>query len=81
MALRTPRKPLHDPPVRRDGRCAQCGGERKMLDDPKGIYRVDQDPFCSTQCCKDYYHVAWDADRQMNREKVDSRDMSQLARR
>ena len=76
MASRTPQRPLRDPPIRSDGRCSYCGGERKMPEDPKGIYRADQDPFCSTQCCKEYYHVAWDADQPLSRGLKDTRDMS-----
>jgi hypothetical protein len=48
-----------DPPVRRDGRCAQCKGERAT---PKGrayarTGEIERDPFCSTQCCKAYHGV------------------------
>jgi hypothetical protein len=60
--LKVTHGPSLDPPVRRDKGCVVCKGERKMLEDPKGIYRVDRDPFCSTTCCKAYYHVAWDRD-------------------
>jgi hypothetical protein len=54
--------PLHDPPVRRDGNCVNCGGPRPNIEDPKGIYRVYEDPFCSTKCCKEYYNVSYDHD-------------------
>lgn len=70
MASKTtaPRKPLRDPPVRSDGKCSYCGGERPYLEDPKGIYRVDLDPFCSTKCCKEYYQVEYDANQAMSRD-------------
>ena len=63
MATTTLRKgPLLDPPIRRDGTCYVCQGPRPVIDDPKGIYRVYEDPFCSTKCCKEYYQVSWFTD-------------------
>lgn len=66
--VKTQRKPLHDPPVRRDGKCAYCGEAKPVIEDPKRIYRVDLDPFCSTKCCKEYYRVNYDADQEMSRD-------------
>lgn len=60
MAVICGNKPLTEPRPRRDGKCVVCKKERPMF--PEGdkrakIYRVDLDPFCSTQCCKKYYGV------------------------
>lgn len=38
-----------DPPVRRDGRCRGCGGER-----PEGAFK-HVDPFCSTACARGWH--------------------------
>lgn len=65
MASKTPRC---DPPVRSDGKCSYCGGNKPEPPDPKGIYRVDLDPFCSTKCCKDYYRVSFDLNSAMSRD-------------
>lgn len=45
-----------DLPLRRDGRCAYCGGERKL---PKARHRAEAalDPFCSTECCRAWHQV------------------------
>ena len=42
-----------EPPVRPDGRCVQCGGERN-LDKLAPLYRkaLEEDPFCSATCCR-----------------------------
>jgi len=50
---------IADPPVRKDGCCAQCGGERKHAVWNK--YGKDQailDPFCSSTCCRAYFEVS-----------------------
>lgn len=45
-----------DPPVRKDGRCAQCLGPRKhaVANKYSGMDAV-QDPFCSTTCCREWH--------------------------
>jgi hypothetical protein len=46
---------LPDPPVRADGRCAYCGGERKLPKRPqKGVdpASYERDPFCSSTCAR-----------------------------
>lgn len=45
-----------DPPVRPDGKCWICKGDRKV----EGAYKTDAelDPFCSTDCCRDYHGVS-----------------------
>jgi hypothetical protein len=55
-------RPLHDPPIRRDKKCAVCKGPRPEIEDPKGIYRVYEDPFCSAKCCREFYKVNYDRD-------------------
>jgi len=46
-----------DPPVRADGRCAQCGKPRKLTKQARRYagYQLDADPFCSTHCCRAYH--------------------------
>lgn len=39
----------NDPPVRTDGRCVVCRGERPDL------AKRYLDPFCSNDCCRAYY--------------------------
>lgn len=39
-----------DPPVREDGKCVTCGGDRKI-----GRAEAETDPFCSIACCRAYY--------------------------
>lgn len=47
-----------DPPVRADGRCAECGKARVI---PKTTYasreQYESDPFCSSKCCRRYHNV------------------------
>lgn len=49
-----------DPKVRRNGRCAQCGGVRKT---PKARQRgvdpmhYERDPFCSSTCARTWHGV------------------------
>lgn len=52
-----------DPRVRRDGRCAQCGGKR-LTRLPKVITQrsktellihLNADPFCCAVCCRAYH--------------------------
>ena len=45
----TTRKPRPDPPVRRNGRCAVCNGQRPAL------AIMQNDPFCSNTCCRIYH--------------------------
>lgn len=56
-----------DPPVRGDGRCAHCGGQRGRL--PKAITQrnkailareLELDPFCSTVCCRSWHGTELD---------------------
>jgi len=49
-----------DPPVRKDGRCAQCGKVRKLPKPQKGVDRAlyEIDPFCSSPCARAYHGVA-----------------------
>lgn len=46
-----------DPKVCKDGRCAQCGGPRKMPKPQRGIdasvYALD--PFCSSLCARAWH--------------------------
>jgi hypothetical protein len=49
---------IREPRARKNQTCVVCGNKKTMPpNDPKGIYRVDLDPFCSTRCCKQYYGV------------------------
>jgi hypothetical protein len=42
-----------DPPVRDDGRCAQCGKPRRPERSRSyGGYAAEADAFCSTDCCR-----------------------------
>jgi hypothetical protein len=45
-----------DPPVREDGRCANCGKVRRP---PTGKYATkaefETDPFCSTECARAWH--------------------------
>lgn len=45
-----------DPSLRADGRCLVCGGPRRM-DKLKPLYRqhMESDPFCSTQCAREWW--------------------------
>jgi len=40
------KKPRPDPPVRKNGRCAVCNGQRPAL------AILQNDPFCSNTCCR-----------------------------
>jgi hypothetical protein len=47
---------MTDPPIRLDGRCANCGGER--VPPRRGTYHREQaaaDPFCSSECCREWH--------------------------
>ena len=49
-----------DPRLRSDGRCAQCGGERRGPSPRAHKQYVDAghyelDPFCSAECCKEWH--------------------------
>lgn len=48
-----------DPPVRRDGRCAQCSKPRKMPQSQGGVdpsvYALD--PFCARTCAERWHAV------------------------
>jgi ribosomal protein S14 len=45
-----------DPPVRKDLRCAECGGERKHAVWNKYSHDAAiQDPFCSSSCCRAWH--------------------------
>lgn len=55
-----------DPRVRKNGRCAQCGGDRtpaKGLSGQTGTFAqifadaVKADPFCSTRCCREWHDL------------------------
>ena len=47
-----------DPPVRRDGRCAECGKPRYPGRSRKyGKGAADLDPFCSTNCARKWHDV------------------------
>lgn len=48
-----------DPPVRRDGRCAQCGGPRRKAKPQRGVDPAlyASDPFCSGPCCRAWHGV------------------------
>ena len=53
---------MSDPPVRRDGRCARCGGERRPPSASASRLYVDAghyelDPFCSTGCARAWHGV------------------------
>ena len=54
LVLRDPR----DPPVREDGLCYVCGGERKPGQKREPHYSTAQaDPFCSAECARVHYAV------------------------
>jgi len=47
-----------DPPVRRDGKCAECGKPRYPGRSRKyGKGAADLDPFCSTNCARKWHDV------------------------
>lgn len=48
-----------DPPIREDGRCAlaSCGRKRKPYKPPIAGMLVAPDPFCSTECCREWHHA------------------------
>jgi hypothetical protein len=51
---------VKDPRVRKNGTCAQCGGERKMPRTHHGSINVAVyllDPFCSSNCARAYHGV------------------------
>lgn len=68
-------RPLHDPPVRRDQLCAVCKQPKPVIEDPKKIYRVDLDPFCSTRCCKEYHNCGTDSEHDMSRRGGDKNEI------
>jgi hypothetical protein len=48
-----------DPTMRRDKRCAQCGGPRtNAVWNRYGHDAAIQDVFCSTACCRAFHQVA-----------------------
>jgi hypothetical protein len=54
-------RPVRDPRVRPDGRCAVCRKPRQKWH--KGLSYVsraqfEMDPFCSTECARSYYASA-----------------------
>lgn len=64
---------LANPPVRKDGRCAGCGGSREKTrahkDEHNGGTRlersfwraaVERDPFCSRECCERFHGLLVD---------------------
>jgi hypothetical protein len=47
-----------DPPVRKDGRCSQCGQPRHPQRSRKyGQAAAELDPFCSSSCAKAWHGV------------------------
>ena len=67
--MATKKNRTKDPPVRRDKKCVVCGGERKILDNP--IYPVEEDPFCSTKCCREWWGTSEEPiSRDMSRKEV-----------
>lgn len=67
---------IPDPPVRADGKCVVCGRGRKIK--RSGKYGLDKngrrvaatDPFCSTQCCREYHGTSLPDHRRTGRPKV-----------
>lgn len=51
------RKPSKDPPVRRNGKCANPGCDKERRPNV-GMYHAFDDPFCSTECCRAYWGCA-----------------------
>lgn len=49
--------PDADPPVRGDGRCAVCGGPRRLTQKPLYREQARLDPFCSAACCRLWHQV------------------------
>lgn len=47
-----------DPPVRRDGRCAECREPRNPRANRYSGLAAQLDPFCSTGCCKAWHGLA-----------------------
>lgn len=47
----TGRKKRVSAAVRRDGKCRECLGERPQL------AVNERDPFCTAECCREYYGV------------------------
>ena len=66
----TPKRP--DPERREDGRCARHGCKKPLQKQTARHPRYAGDeilsePFCSTECCKTYHGVKWQAARDWER--------------
>lgn len=51
---------IKEPKLRKDGRCARCGKQRKMPTSHHSSINMatyQLDPFCSTVCARAYYGV------------------------
>lgn len=44
---------VKDPPIRADKKCARQGCHQKLPE----IAIKNFDPFCSTDCCRQYHHI------------------------
>ena len=58
------------PPIREDGLCVQCGGERKMPDSKLHRRVAALDPFCSAPCARAFYGVEVKSDGPGYRHRV-----------
>lgn len=52
------KRPLKDPPVRRNGKCARPGCTKDRLPNSGALYKAFEDPFCSSECCRIYWGCA-----------------------
>jgi hypothetical protein len=59
-----------DPPVRADGRCAVCGGERTppAKQHKTATLEAERDPFCSATCAREFHGAPISADTSLSGE-------------
>lgn len=54
----------HDPKPRKDGGCAECGKPRRPERSRRyAKQEAERDPFCSTECCRNWHGTAIDRER------------------
>lgn len=49
---------IKDPPVRKDGKCAQPGCDQPLQTKKTRYSDPSGDPFCSAACCRDFHNVS-----------------------
>jgi len=65
------------PPVRRDGRCFVCGGERKLPASKLHRRAATVDPFCSRDCAARWHsseHITQSGDARADQEHEHAAD-------